>query len=336
VSQRAGATQILIPSSANSSRWFSSLTLANVSAATASCTVKAYNPNGTQAGSTFSINSIPAYGSVSYSNILQQLGVADQVGHPLEINSTAPLLATSRVYSDTNTGGFFEGIDISRASLLHYVPGLLETGAIRTNLGVNNLGSESAHVLIRFINTFSFEVRTKWVDVPAHGLYQFNFNEIIEFFSQIGTPGIDCYIQLDSNQPVIGWISQINNATSDPGFAISRGAGNPRLLLLSSANDSRWHSTLVVVNPEVIEAYIRLTARDINGEVKSQMGILAIPARGFFTKENILEYLGLSNFYGPIEIQATNGVKILATSRIISADGTSAFFEGQAITEVAD
>jgi hypothetical protein len=324
----------LIPSSANSSRWFSSLTLVNLSATAASCTVKAYNPDGTQAGAPFSINSIPAYGSKSYTNILQQMGVADQVGHPLEINSTAPLLATSRVYSDTNTGGFFEGIDISRASLLQYVPGLLETGVIRTNLGVNNLGSESAHVLIRFINTYSFEVRTKWVDIPPHGLYQFNFNEIIEFFSQIGTPGIDCYIQLDSNQPVIGWISQIDNGTSDPGFAISHGSGNPKLLLLSSANDPRWHSTLMIVNPELIEGYFQLIARDINGEIQSQMGTMAIPARGFFTRDNILQYLGLTNFYGPIQIQATNGVKLLATSRIISGDGTSAFFEGQPITEV--
>jgi hypothetical protein len=56
-----------------------------------------------------------------------------------------------------------------------------------------------------------------------------------------------------------------------------------------------------------------------------------INAGGFFSTANILELLGVTSGYGPIEIISTNGQPIMATSRVYSTSGTSGFFEGQAI-----
>jgi hypothetical protein len=48
-----------------------------------------------------------------------------------------------------------------------------------------------------------------------------------------------------------------------------------------------------------------------------------------YTADNILENLGLTNFFGPISITSNNGAPLIVTSRIISVGRTSAFFEGQ-------
>jgi hypothetical protein len=329
VSRTDGATRILIPSTVNSTRWTSSLVLVNISSSTASCSLKAYDANGAIVGQTQTPIIIPAHGFYSIPNVLQPLGIVDAFGHPLEVNSNFPLMAISRVFSQSNTGGFFEGIDYANGSLLQYVPILVEDGIVRTNLGVNNISDTTATVFVRYLNDVGFEVRTKFITVPPRSLYQINSAEIIDFFSQIGTPGIYCYVQLNSDQPVIGWSSEIDNSTGDPGFAISKGEGQQRILLQSSANSSTWHSSLVVVNTGVLDTYTDVVARDSSGAVMGQATGLFIRSRGMYTADNILENLGLTNFFGPISITSNNGAPLIVTSRIISVGRTSAFFEGQ-------
>ncbi|PYV36267.1 MAG: hypothetical protein DMG06_31105, partial [Acidobacteria bacterium] len=65
----------------------------------------------------------------------------------------------------------------------------------------------------------------------------------------------------------------------------------------------------------------------INGELRN----LVIPARGYFSSANILEQLGVSNTFGPVEITSTNGQPIIATSRVYSTSRTSGFLQGEAV-----
>jgi hypothetical protein len=141
---------------------------------------------------------------------------------------------------------------------------------------------------------------------------------------------VDGYIQLQSDQPIFGWASQIDNLTNDPGFAVSKGYGATRLIVQSTSNVGSFKSSLVVVNLGSAPAVVDLVSRDSEGVVKGESRGVVIPASGFFGTANILESLGVSS-YGPIEIISTNGQPIIATSRVYSTSGTSGFFEGQPI-----
>jgi hypothetical protein len=54
---------------------------------------------------------------------------------------------------------------------------------------------------------------------------------------------------------------------------------------------------------------------------------LQIPPNGLFSESDILTSLGLSEQFGPLEIDVTNGIPVMAVSRVYSSNGTSAFFE---------
>jgi hypothetical protein len=86
----------------------------------------------------------------------------------------------------------------------------------------------------------------------------------------------------------------------------------------------------VAINAGESETVVDIISRDENGKITGELPSLVIPAHGSFGSSNILEQLGVSNSFGPLEISSTNGQPILATSRVYSTSGTSGFFEGQA------
>ena len=75
LSKRSGATQILIPSAANTGTFTSSLVLMNVGVNTGNVAIKAYGVDGAVLGQTATPLSIPANGLLSFDNILETLGV---------------------------------------------------------------------------------------------------------------------------------------------------------------------------------------------------------------------------------------------------------------------
>src|SRR6185436_12622568 len=117
---------------------------------------------------------------------------------------------------------------------------------------------------------------------------------------------VDGYVQLQSDQPIFGWASQIDNLTNDPGFAVSKGQGATRLLVQSTANVGSFKSSLVIVNTGNADAIVDIVMRDVEGRTRGESRGFVIPARGYFSSANILESLGVSNNYGPIEIISTN------------------------------
>ena len=142
---------------------------------------------------------------------------------------------------------------------------------------------------------------------------------------------LEGYIRLESDQPIFGWASQIDNRTNDPGFAASKGQGSGRLVVQSTANVGNFRSNLVVVNTGSTDALADVVARGADGRIQGQLRGLLIRARGFFSSSNILASLGVSSSFGPIEIVAINGQLLMATSRVYSLSGTSGFFQGQPV-----
>jgi len=99
---------VFLESATNRGSFKSSLVVANMGDAEAAVDIVAYDDAGQISGVLLSL-AIPARGQFASDNILGLLGVANGSG-PLKIVSEngQPVIATSRVYSTSGTGGFFE------------------------------------------------------------------------------------------------------------------------------------------------------------------------------------------------------------------------------------
>ncbi len=331
LSKRTGASKILIPSAANISKFHSSLVVMNVGFTAAQVNLRVYGVNGTILGQSKSSSSIAPNGILSVENVLETLGVKDNYG-PIEVSSmnNVPLVVTSRVSSASQAGGFFEGLDYSQASRVQIIPHVVDSSELRTNVGINNVSDRLATVTLRLIGKNGTDLGVTSVRVAPKGLMQLN-NAIQQTLKSQGISGQEGYIRLESDQPIFGWASQINNVTNDPGFTMSKGQGTSKLLVQSAANVGNFRSSLVVLNTGDSEAIVDLVSYDESGQIKGESRGITIPAHGFFSSANILENLKVANSFGPVEIMSTNGQPLVATSRVYSTSGMSGFFEGQSV-----
>ena len=329
LSKHSGSTKLLIPSSANIGKFKSSLVVMNIGFSTAQVAMKAYGISGQVLGQTSEALSIPPNGILSFDNVLDSLGVKDNYG-PIEITSLneVPIIASSRVSNANGAGGFFEGLDYANASTLQYVPHVLDTNATRTNLGINNVTDVTATVTIRLFDQHGSLMASRPVSVASRGLTQLN-NIVRQMLSRSDVTNQEGFLQLDSNQPIFGWVSQIDNSSDDPGFAVSKGTGSTHLLVQSTANVGSFKSSLVIVNTGVSDAIVDIISHDSEGNIQGEARGILISKGGFYSTVNILQTLGVNSSYGPVEIISTNGQPLLATSRVYSNSGTSGFFEGQ-------
>ena len=331
LSQRAGATKILIPSAANTAKFTSSLVLMNVGVNPANVAIKAYSVEGAVLGQTATPLSVPANGILSFDNILETLGVKDNYG-PLEITSldAIPLVAASRVSSTSKAGGFFEGISYSDASQVQFIPHVVDTAELRTNIGINNVSDTLASVTVKLMSSQGSELGALSVMVMPRGMTQ--LNQVVRQLLKRGeVTNVEGYVRLESSQPILGWASQIDNTTDDPGFAVSKGVGASKLLVQSTANIGNFKSSLVVVNLGEAAAAVDIVAYNVQGTVQGELRGQVISPRGFVSFANVLESLGAFNSFGPVKILSTNGQPLLATSRVYSLSRTSGFFEAQAL-----
>jgi hypothetical protein len=331
LSKRSGARKILVPSAANLSTFRSSLVLMNVGSSTAEVSLKAYSTDGLLLGQTASSLFISSNGVLSFENILQTLGISNNYG-PIEITSLndVPIVASSRVSSANSTGGFFEGLDVADASLIQIIPHVIDTAELRTNIGINNISDSPASVRVRLFDKNGVERGMISATVAPKGLIQIN-HAVRELLNISDLSALEGYIRLDSDQPIFGWASQIDNVTNDPGFAASKNQGSGRLVVQSAANVGNFRSSLVIVNTGSADAQVDLVSRTVDGGLQGQLRGLLIRARGFFSSSNILASLGVSSSFGPIEIVSINGQPLMATSRVYSFSGTSGFVQGQPI-----
>jgi hypothetical protein len=102
------ATRLLIPSTASTEKFKSTLTVVNLSASPSIVQLTARDDQGATRGT--QPVSIPGNGFVVFDDVLSSMGLGGSFG-PLEIVSTdgRPIHAVSRVYSPQRTGGYFEG-----------------------------------------------------------------------------------------------------------------------------------------------------------------------------------------------------------------------------------
>jgi hypothetical protein len=345
VPAKSSDTQLLIPSVTNLGAFRSNLVVRNLSGFSANFNLVARDTSGTVMATRQSL-SIPANGSFESDDVLTFLGAIDRFG-PLEIQSVngASLAATSRVFSNSplggTNGGFLEGQNLSQAATSVFVPFVTDTAAFRTNLGLNNAGTNMARVTVIFFDTLGVLRASGTTTVAAGGMTQINAilrkllnnpsHSDLQAVPDTGAPADEeGYLQVISSQPLIVWASQIDNGTNDPSLEIGRVNGFVRLWLPSSTNTGSFRSTLALLNTQAVEARVDVVSRDVNGNIQGMRSVV-VPPNGLFSEIDVLSSLGLAGSFGPLEFNVTNGVPVIAISRVYSNNGTSAYFESRPV-----
>jgi hypothetical protein len=337
-----GSSFLSIPSITNRGAFRSSLVVKNLFPFEGDFSLIARNPSG-DITATFPVNHIQANGIVEFPDILTMMGVEDQFG-PLEIstNGQVSMAAVSRVYSRSATGGtnggFMQG-QIGGTSHTVLIPYVVDTTDFRTNLGLTNLNFAPVTASVSLFSRDGQFLANGHTAVAPKGLTQINAvvrkllnnpsNLDLTLVPDSGSPSkLDGYLQIMSSITVNAWASQIANANADPSIEVGHGNGYIRQVIPSSTNTGLFRSALVLVNTESVVAQVEIVSRNAEGVHLTTM-TTSLPPNGQFVENDILTSMGITNSYGPLEIRSTNGVPVVAISRVYSSNGTSAYFEGR-------
>jgi hypothetical protein len=218
--------RLLIPSVVRSSRFVSSLVLINRdSTQTVNYTLTARSTDGSQLAS-LAGQLAPGF-AYRTTDVLTDLGIAGEPFGPLSIETTqsVALAAASEVRSASGTAGFFPAVSFSSAAVQKLVPEIVDTGdrgsagTFRTNLGLNNLGSEEAQVRLELVGSSGAQLGSTTVQVPSRGLRQID-NVARVILAQANATGVRGYIRAFSSQPIHLWASKIDNGTDDPSIVM--------------------------------------------------------------------------------------------------------------------
>ena len=261
-------------------------------------------------------------GYLYYEDIHRGLGLSNVYG-PIEITATGgiKISATARIFTQQGTSGYFEGVDPAQASREEILPYTLESMDFRTNLGITNPGEQQANVTVSLVDANGQVRGSRAYTTSPHGLKQVN-----QVNHELGWSG-DGYLRLKSDQPIIGWTSQIDNLSQDLSLVAGKTNTASSWLIPSSSGTTKFKSTLVIVNQDSTETTVQVTAWDIAGNAKGSTR-LTIPGYGMISENDILGSLGLDGSFGPLEIESLDGKPILAVSRVYSQLRTGGYFEG--------
>lgn len=332
--QSASSRSLLIPSSAKLDRFTSSLVVINGDSVADQVTITHRAVDGTARG-TLNMN-LSSGAEFQTDDILGAMGLTLGAFGPITIEATngRSLTVVSEVRSGSGTAGFFSGKSRSEAAGERIIPEALDSGdrgtagTFRTNLGVNNLTSAVANVQVSF-HDITGTSRGRF-DLAVNPLGMTQVDRIVQRI--LGASSAESgYLRVISDQPIHAWASKIDNGTDDPSFeaAIGQSASEsgPRLLIPSVVRNSRFRSSLVLINRDSTQTVnCTITARSSEGtQLATDTRQLAPGAA--FRATDLFTTLGVAGEpFGPLTIEATQPVSLAAASEVRSASGTSGFF----------
>ena len=216
---------------------------------------------------------------------------------------------------------------VSVSSGTSRIPFVVDNEEFRTNLGVNNLGDQMATTTVSLVDSNGFLLGRKTLTVPPKGLTQVpHIVRFLEDSAQI--TGREGYLLLESDQPVLGWASQIDNLTLDPSLQISTSEAASRIQIPSSVSNGRFTTSLLILNSSSSAGHVNILARSSAGSLQVSLSNLSIPSNGYLLFEDFYKTTGLSNLSGPVEIVALDDIQLTAVARIYSTEHTGAYLAG--------
>jgi hypothetical protein len=264
---------------------------------------------------------IAGQGFLYFEDFYRSNGLSQAAG-PIEIEAAegARLTALARIYSRQRTGGFFPGVPLNSAARMVVIPHVVDTLAFRTNLGINNPGSNNATVQITLVGMDGLTLGTFSDLVPAGTLVQWDNIQRLLLGSLVRTES-EGWLRIESDQAIIAWASQIDNSSQDPDFLSASGPSASRLLIPAAVSAGAFRSTLVLLNGDAAPNSVTLTARGPDGVIR-HVGSVSVPGNGAVHYADVLENLGLGGTFGPLEIVSSVNKPVFAISRVGSDQHT--------------
>ena len=324
-----GSQRVLVPSSAAIGQFLTSLIVINQSDFAGQVTIRSRSNAGVLQAELLN-QSIEGNGFLHFADFYGGLGLSNLYG-PIEVEALGgiQITATARIYTQEGSSGYFQGVDISKGSKKVVMPFSVDNDDFRTNLGLTNPGASMAGVLVSLIDSDGLTRGSLSTTVSPYGMTQINkINEELTKASGTGTLE-EGYLILESDAPIVGWTSQIDNLTQDLSMVVGKSAdtSDTKLLIPSTASTGSFTSTFVAVNLASLVNTVEITSRDINGNVTGSVRI-TIPPKGLISFGDVLASFGQSGTYGPLEIESIDGLPILAVSRVSSLQRTGGYFVG--------
>jgi CHRD domain len=225
------------------------------------------------------------------------------------------------MHTSVHPGGAIRG-QLTDANQLTTIPYSIDNETFRSNLGIQNLTNLPGRVLVKLYEADG-EAYEQSVYVPARGFVQVN-----RINPTLGNDTPEGAIRLQADQHVEAFVSIIEN-TNDFPSVVPLAPQGVDLTIASTTNLDRFKSSLVVFNQGSETANVEIISRDISGTVKGQKAI-TIDAHGFYSDQDILTTLGLSDAYGPLEVRSTNKQPLSAISRVYTvSDNRGSVFAGK-------
>ena len=225
------------------------------------------------------------------------------------------------MHTSVNPGGAIRG-QLTGANQLTAIPYSVDNETFRSNLGIQNLTNLPGRLLVKVFGADG-DVYEQSVYLPARGYTQLN-----SINPAVGNEEKEGAIRLEADQHFEAFVSMIENTSNFPSI-IPLAPEGVDLVIVSTTNFALFKSSLVIFNQGSAEAQVEIISRDIGGNVKGQKAI-TIDAHGFFSDQDILTTLGLTDAYGPLEIWSINKQPLSAISRVYSvSDNRGSVFPGK-------
>jgi hypothetical protein len=193
-------------------------------------------------------------------------------------------------------------------------------------LGINNVGSVAAEVLISLVDSQGMLLAQASTTVPPFGMRQ--INHIMRYMEPTAAvTGQEGYLILESNQDIRAWSSQIDNASADASIQSARSDASTNLLLPSSVSNERFITQMTVINTSAADGHVSLRFRDNAGALQASLLNQPIAGYGYLSFDDVHRAAGLTKTSGPIEIEAHDSIRIMATAQIVSSQHTGGYFE---------
>ncbi|HVN80731.1 MAG TPA: PQQ-dependent sugar dehydrogenase [Terriglobia bacterium] len=330
-----GETRILVPSTAKTDRFSSTLTILNRENTASGIQLTVRGLDGS-IGKTQELTVAPQ-SLFETKDILGYLGLPSGSYGPLTVESLRgdSLSVESEIYTGQGTAGFLPGLSTKSGTQEKILPEVVDsgqkgqTGTYRSNLGINNLGVTQAKVDVSlFAENGSLKGSTSLL-IPPNGMVQVNQIARTLVSASSSTP-VNGYLRLESDQPIHAWLSKIDNGTDDPSLEIGIGSDLQgtalQLLIPAVSNTDRYKSLLTVINREDSDNQIKLTFRDIGGNLVATLG-RTISGGGFYRSTDILTEMGApAGLFGSLLIESVSQRLFSAVSEVRSQQGTAGFF----------
>ena len=318
-------------------KWRSDFAAVNRGAAAADLTLTFW-PYGSGDG-VVKQHTLASGATVEWKDVLVSLfeQTATSVKGSVQVDASAPVQISLRTYNQATEGTYGQGYpavttgEALAAGVVGVIPQLAKSAALRTNVGVLNVGAADVAVAIKLFTAAGVQAGTTKEATVAPARYW----QQDDIFTATGAGALEgAYATVEvltAGGRVWAYASVIDNGTGDPTtvpvqFAVPAG---PYLVSsqahLKGAGGTQWRSSLAVVNTGAAEAALTLTYRPYGtGDAVVRDHALA-PGASVEWHDVLVSLFGqdaAANVKGSVEIASPQPVVVGARTYNQAAKGT--------------